>query len=70
MVGDMGDLVKDQTCDNWISNAIQVYGFDEKRPKLNPDIGTAVEYRKMSLASLDVSVLDKLHLSWKTCSGD
>ncbi|GKA97465.1 hypothetical protein Tco_0825359 [Tanacetum coccineum] len=27
----------------------------------NLDIGTAVEYRIMSLASLDMSILDKLH---------
>ncbi|GJX00297.1 hypothetical protein Tco_0184210 [Tanacetum coccineum] len=30
--------------------------------KGNLDIGTAVEYQKMSLTSLDVSIIDKPHL--------
>ncbi|GJW54987.1 hypothetical protein Tco_0099072 [Tanacetum coccineum] len=42
-VGDMGDLEKDQTCDNWKSKAIQVYGFDEKHPKLNDFTTTGAE---------------------------
>ncbi|GKA87218.1 hypothetical protein Tco_0808929 [Tanacetum coccineum] len=31
----------------------------------DPDIGTAVEYQKALLASLDVSALDKLHFQLK-----
>ncbi|GKA71116.1 reverse transcriptase domain-containing protein [Tanacetum coccineum] len=34
---------------------------ENKRKLGNPDSGTAVEYRRTSLASLDVSVLDKPH---------
>ncbi|GJV35330.1 hypothetical protein Tco_1407807 [Tanacetum coccineum] len=34
----------------------------------NPDIGTAVEYRKALLASLDVSTLDKPHLQLENLS--
>ncbi|GJU55672.1 hypothetical protein Tco_1229386 [Tanacetum coccineum] len=34
-------------------------------PNLNLDIGTAVKYRKASLASLDMSTLDKPHFQLK-----
>ncbi|GJY75099.1 hypothetical protein Tco_0479530 [Tanacetum coccineum] len=84
MVGDMGDLIKVQTCDNWKSNAIQAYDLIENSkivvvhftvcnndspifvcsPYLyrNPDIGTAAEYQKALLTSLDMLALDKPHL--------
>ncbi|GKB53143.1 hypothetical protein Tco_0903896 [Tanacetum coccineum] len=59
-VGDMGDLVKDQSCDNLCINDSPIFVC---YPYLhgNPNIGTAVEYQKASLASIDMSTLDKPH---------
>nr|GEW34192.1 hypothetical protein [Tanacetum cinerariifolium] len=61
-IGDMDNLVKDQTCVNWKSNAIQANDLTR-----NTKI-VAVEYQKALLASLDVSALDKPHLQLKYLS--
>nr|GEV64990.1 hypothetical protein [Tanacetum cinerariifolium] len=66
VIGDMDNLVKDQTCDNWKSNAIQAN--DLTRNTKIVDMGTVVEYQKALLASLDVSALDKPHLQLKYLS--